>query len=100
MVKVFVFQQEEVFKIFKLLLNLFQIDGPINEVLFWPKLLLFKGISKVICDLVLYVFLEGTMRCSTSSFVGSHFIFFKFFSPYILPELSFKQKHTFILRSL
>ena len=48
-----------VFKTFKLLLNLFQRDGPINEILFWRKLLSFKGISKAICDLMLYIFLEG-----------------------------------------
>ena len=41
-----------VFKTLKLLLNLFQTDGPINEMLFWPKLLFFNVISKAICDLV------------------------------------------------
>ena len=49
-----------VFKIFNSLLNLFQKDGLINEIHFWPKLLYLKGISKVTCDLVSYVFLEGT----------------------------------------
>ena len=28
-------------------------------MLFWPKLLFLKGISKVICSLVIYQFLEG-----------------------------------------
>ena len=83
------------FKTFKLLLNLFQIDGPINKMLLWPKLPFFKGTSKALCDLVLHVFLEGTkslftynakvpfqslknfvaMRCSTLSFVSGQFIF-------------------------
>ena len=49
-----------VFKTFELLVKLFQIDDPINEMLFWPELLFFKGISKAICHLALYVFLEGT----------------------------------------
>ena len=38
-----------VFKILKSLLNLFQIDDPKNEMVFWPKLLYFlsfKGILK------------------------------------------------------
>ena len=29
-------------------------------MLFFPRLLFLKGIPKAICDLVLYVFLEGT----------------------------------------
>ena len=32
----------------------------INEMFFWPKLLFLKDTSKVICDLVLCVFREGT----------------------------------------
>ena len=51
--------------VFKLLLNLLQIDYTINKMLFWPKLLFVKGISKATCDLVLCVFLEGTKRSFT-----------------------------------
>ena len=73
-----------VFKNFRSLLNLFQIDGPINEILLWPKLLFFRLISKIddpinellhwlkllfsrlilqgICDLVLHIFVEETSR--------------------------------------
>ena len=54
-----------VFKVFKSLLNLFKIDGAKNEMIFCPRLLYLKGISKNICDLALYVFLEGT-KCSFS----------------------------------
>ena len=35
-------------------------SGPMNEMLVLPKLLFLKGISKYICDLALYIFLEGT----------------------------------------
>ena len=44
-----------VFKTFKSFLNLFQADDPINEMLFRPKLVLHRCISKVICDLVIYI---------------------------------------------
>ena len=47
-----------VFKTSKLLLTLFQIDGSINEMFFWPKLLFFKDFSKIMGDLVFYVILE------------------------------------------
>ena len=40
------------FKILRLLLNLFQINGPINKMLFWAKLLFIRGVFKVLCDLV------------------------------------------------
>lgn len=50
----------EVFKIFRSLLNLFEKDRPIIEMIFWPKLIFFKGISKTINYLVLYIFLEET----------------------------------------
>ena len=50
---------------FQVIVNLLQIDGLINEMLFWPKLLFFKGISKALCELVLYVFLEGTKSSFT-----------------------------------
>ena len=43
------------FKTFRLLLNLFQIDGPINEMFFLPQRLFSKGISKTICDLALRI---------------------------------------------
>ena len=39
-------------KNFSSLPNLFQVDGLINEMLFGPKFLFVKGISKAICDLV------------------------------------------------
>ena len=45
-------------KISKSLLKLFQIDGIINVILFWPKLPFLKRLSKAICDLVLYGFWE------------------------------------------
>ena len=48
-----------VFKTFNLRLNLFQRDGSINEMLFLPKLLFFKVISKAKCHVKLYVFLGG-----------------------------------------
>ena len=73
-----------VFKNFRSLLNLFQIDGPINEILLSPKLLFFRLISKIddpinellhwpkllfsrvilqgIFDLVLHIFVEETSR--------------------------------------
>ena len=108
-----------VFKTLKLLLNLFQIDGPINEMPFWPTLLYFKGISKAIFDLVLYVFFEGTkssftyngevpfqelktfatFRCSILSFIGSQFIFLYSLAAICCLELSFKQKriHLFLV---
>ena len=74
-----------------------------------PKLLFLKGISKAICDLVLYVFLEErkssfryneeasfqqlktfvAMRCSTLSFDGSQFIFLNSSVPICCLELSF-----------
>ena len=50
----------EVFKIFRSLLNLFEMDRPIIEMIFWPKLIFLKGISKTINYLVLYIFLEET----------------------------------------
>ena len=50
----------EVFKIFRSLLNLFEKDCPIIEMIFWPKLIFFNGISKTINYLVLYIFLEET----------------------------------------
>ena len=50
---------------FRSLLNFFQKDGPMNEMLFWLPLLFLKGISKAITDPALYVFLEGT----TSEFI-------------------------------
>ena len=78
------------FKVFRSLLSSVQIDSP-NEIVPWSKLLFVKGIMKTICDILLYVFLEGTvhlhkiveshlkkftvMCCSTLSFVGSHFIY-------------------------
>ena len=40
--------------------RLVQIGGLKNEILFWPKLFFLKGICKGICDIVLYVFLQGT----------------------------------------
>ena len=46
-----------VFKSVRLFLSLFQIDDLLNEMLFWPKLLCLRGISKAIFDLVLYIFL-------------------------------------------
>ena len=49
-----------VFKWFKSFLNIFQKDGFKNKMLFCPRLLFLKGISKVICDLVSYVFLVRT----------------------------------------
>ena len=68
--------------------------SPINEMLYLPKLLFLKGISKTIRNLVLYIFREGRKSsftwngevpfqylktfiatgCSTLSFVGSQFI--------------------------
>ena len=48
-------------KIFRAWLNLLQIDGPINEMLFWPKLLFVMDNSVAICDLVLCIFLEGNL---------------------------------------
>ena len=100
-----------VFKTSKLLLNLFQIDGPVNKMLYWPKWLFFKVFSEAICDLVIYIFLERTkssftyngevpfqwlenfvaMRCSTLFFVGSQFIFLNSLAPICCHELSFKQ---------
>ena len=98
--------------IFRSLLNLFHIDGFINEMLYWPKLPLLRGISKAICDLVLYIFLGGTNSsfthnhevpfqywktflstlCSSLSFVGSQFISSNTLAPIWCLELSFKQK--------
>ena len=46
-----------VFKSVRLFLSLFQIDDLLNAMLFWPKLLCLRGISKAIFDLVLYIFL-------------------------------------------
>ena len=66
------------FKTFRLP-NSFQIDGPINEMLFSPKLLFLKDISKVICDLVLYMFLDGT----NSSFAYSNEVTFKYLKTFV-----------------
>ena len=52
-------------KNFKSLLNLFQIYGPKNGMLFWAKLLFVKGVSKAKFDLVLYVFLKVTKSSFT-----------------------------------
>ena len=52
-------------KNFNSLLNLFQIYGPKNGMLFWAKLLFVKGVSKAKCDLVLYVFLKVTKSSFT-----------------------------------
>ena len=86
-----------VFKNFRSLLNLFQIDGPINEILLWPKLLFFRLISKIddpinellhwpkllfsrlilqgICDLVLHIFVEETSRSFIKKCWTPHQIF-------------------------
>ena len=45
-------------KISNSLLNLFQIDNPINVIFFWQKLSFLKGVSKAIYYLVLYGFWE------------------------------------------
>ena len=105
------------FKMFRSLLNLFQIDGPINELLFWPMLLFLRGISKAICDLVLYILEETnssitqngkfpflylktfmTMRCCTLSFVGSQTISLNSLAPIWCLDLSFKQKRIYLFR--
>ena len=85
---------------FQVLLSLFQVDGSINEMLFWAKILFLKAM----CDLVLLIFLEGknsgavtfqywktfvATRCSTLFFLGSQFIYI---APTWCLELSFKQK--------
>ena len=51
-----------IFKPFKLLLNLFQRDGSINGMLFWPKLLLLNDISKSICPSVICIS-RGNKTC-------------------------------------
>ena len=99
------------FKTFKLLPNLFQKYGPIKEMPFWTKLLFFKGISRAICNLVLYVLLKGTkisfiqngevsfqylktflvMRCSVLSFVDNNFICLISLASACSFEFSFKQ---------
>ena len=106
------------FKIFKSLLNLFQKDGPITETLFWPESLFFRGISKVLCDLVLYIsggnkqfiYIEWwsllpivvwtffVTRCSTLSFVGGQFISFNYLAPIWGVELSLKEKRIHLFR--
>ena len=58
----------KLFKVFRSLLNLFQRDGSINEILFWTKLLFLKCISKAIYDLVLDIFLKGINSSLNSSF--------------------------------
>ena len=45
-----------VVKIFELLLNSLPIDGPVNEILYRPKLLFLKDTCKFICELLLHVF--------------------------------------------
>ena len=100
-----------VFKTFNLLPNLFQKYGPIKEMPFWTKLLFFKGISRAICNLVLYVLLKGTkisfiqngevsfqylktflvMRCSVLSFVDNNFICLISLASACSFEFSFKQ---------
>ena len=104
------------FKMFRSLLNLFQIDGPINEMLFWPMLLFLRGISKAICDLVLYILEETnssitqngkfpfqylktfmTMPCCTLSFVGSQMISLNS-APIWCLDLSFKQKRIYLFQ--
>ena len=47
------------FESFRSLLNLFQINGPKNEMHFWPILLFLKRISKTIYNVVAYVLLNG-----------------------------------------
>ena len=93
--------------------------GSINEMLFWANLLFLKGISKAICDLVLYVFLERTKssltwngeepfqylkifverRCSAFFFFffffGRQFISLYSLAPICYLELSFKQKPSY-----
>ena len=105
------------FKMFRSLLNLFNLyDGPINEMLFWPMLLFLRGISKAICDLVLYILEETnssitqngkfpfqylktfmTMPCCTLSFVGSQMISLNS-APIWCLDLSFKQKWIYLFR--
>ena len=63
--------EETVFKIFsfchKQILHSFQIEGPINEMLFCPNLLFLKGISQDIFDLVLQIFLQVTKSSFTKN---------------------------------
>ena len=76
----------------------------------------FQRISKAICELVLYVFFEGTkssftyngevpfqelktfatIRCSILSFIGSQFIFLYSLAAIYCLELSFKQKRIYL----
>ena len=53
---------------------LHQQNGLKNKMLFSPKLLFFKDISKAICNLVLFVILEGT----NSTFKQNADVFFKY----------------------
>ena len=99
-------KQVAVFEIFRSLLSLFKIDGPINKMLFRPKLLFLRGISKAICGLVLYTFLEGT-NCSfiyngeVPFLLSSHFLSLNSLVPVLCLELSFKQKtDIFILSNM
>ena len=62
-----------VFKIFRLSLDLFQVNGPKNEMLFWLKSLFLKGIIKTMCDLVVYVFLDETEFTDLHRIVKSSF---------------------------
>ena len=73
-----------VLKIFRSLLNLLQVDGPKNELLFQYKLLFLKGISKAICDLVLCVFLEG----ANSSFTENSKFPFQYLNTFVATRCS------------
>ena len=103
-------------KNFKFFLNLFQLDGPINEIFFSPELLFLKSISEAICDLVLFVSRKGmenyfskncevsfqylktllSTRFSVLSFVGSNLISLNSLSPLVCQELIFEQKQIYL----
>ena len=87
-------------KNFNLLLSLLPRDDPVNEVLFWRKLLFLKGIFKAICDLVLYVLWKGTK----SSFTWNVKVPFQYVKDFVVTpcsrlsfvdslEFNFKQKY-------
>ena len=66
-------------------------------MLFCPRLRFLKGISKVICDIVLYIFLEGTKSLFTQNsevpvqvpllFISIYLYHYKYISKYLADEI-------------